>query len=131
MSARVIKLAEHIPLDLRPDANSMLEMKHSNPRYAVAEFKNWTENHVWSAKLSIELLVQLCVPANMDYSADDDVVWERLKVASRTTHRVNTNRYLVLGGGDLYFDTAMFAYLLYRDGKRRRSQFPFPKSLRL
>lgn len=129
----VLVFRRHVPLedykDLRPDANALQELKHSNPRLievGVAVPDGRSQDLLVSA----ELLAQLTAPRYMTLGLREDQVWDRLVRGAETNQTVNQDRYRNMLGQNVAMNTALVALYLWRQYKSEIEEagFQFPRA---
>lgn len=111
-------------LDLRYDANALLDLKHRDPLWARVHFSLYVGGILWpwykhERWVSIEKCVQAMHPSNQELDVDDETMLRRIKASVRTIHAVGDDRYKALVSATS-FDAVALVYTAFRDYQYQR-----------
>lgn len=111
--------------DLRPDANSLQQLRHKDPLYARVKItKRWGFNREVTIFVSMELVAQLTSPRFVSGSSTIKDLQERMWRAAETYPFVNLDRYLTLDRKFVANDSVRVALALL-EYERERSVVGF------
>lgn len=117
-------------IDLRPDSLALGKLRHKDSLKTHATYTQMCSNKYLMKKIdlvvSLELFSQITTGSNARVAADNQGMYERLRVAAETTQSVNLNRYAALAGEAIVQDTVLMAYAYFRDMGDRLEGFPVP-----
>jgi hypothetical protein len=119
-------VCDEIP-DLRHDANALQDIEHEDPLWAkclttLRHFGIRHPQHVGRVWISLEKFMQVYSPANQEIDMDIDTIWSRVKMSTRTIHKVNDDR--LRSFRDLVsFDTATVVFTALRDAQYKRRYY--------
>lgn len=112
-------------VDMRPDANSLQQLKHKDPLYARVELtKRWGFNRNVSIFVSMELVAQLTSPRFVSGSSTIKDLQERMWRAAESYPFVNLDKYLTLDRKFVANDSVRVALALL-EYERERSVVAF------
>jgi len=116
----------HAPRDLRPDLNSLNEIKHENPGYGVVEVsicrKHFSlidlvfrilgirKNKRRKQLVSLELLSQLLCAPVFAMNVDDETLWLKVNTVTKTLHTINDNRFVYFE--DMHLGSIRLSWLM-------------------
>lgn len=116
---------ETLSCDRRPDANSLQDIKHSDPKFAWVTF---TRNICWPWQkrtkrvlVSLELLAQLTAPKYMTLAGDSETALARIIRAAETIQKINFDRYDTFRARSVPMDTATLAWALWKHQREESS----------
>jgi hypothetical protein len=103
---RVFSLADEERRDLRPDSNSLQDVKHTDCRLAEIEYVDKLTSRRTKRVISVELFVQNTTAQNINYLDAPDVIRARVFQNVPRNMTIALNRYDVLNGRHVVNDTA-------------------------
>jgi hypothetical protein len=114
--------------DLRADGQSMRDLKHG-PRYFWVTYRQTSYSWIVIPNVvdtdflvSAEIMSQLWLPKNMDYTAPSSLIWERMGRVVESLHTVNYDRYLQFSQHNIHQDTRLVAYAMYLSIRNDREE---------
>jgi hypothetical protein len=134
---RFVRFADHTDRDERADAISLGELKHEKPQLAFVRCQtrrmDWLSRYFWTRwyttdlVVSLELISQANTAGVSSLTCTDDVVFQKIVHAIRSTHSVNYSRYSGLIGVDIPQNSAVLAFALHRKMLERLERLNFPR----
>lgn len=103
---RVFSLQDEERRDLRPDSNSLQEVKHHDCRLAEIEYHDRLTSRRTKRVISVELFVQNTTAQNINYLDAPDVIKARVFQNVPRNMTIALNRYDVINGRHVVNDTA-------------------------
>lgn len=119
-----------IDLDGRADGISMGALKHFDPIFATVEVETYDYTYGFFRKeqkmVSLELLAQILIPANIKLTADDKTVFAKMQQTVSTLNSLNYNKYLAVSCEYVPQNTLVLAFAMFRHMKEglRHQNFP-------
>lgn len=130
----MLKFVRNVPTDdlkdLRPDSNSLQELKHKDPRLIEVSVYSVEKDASVVLVVSAELLAQLTAPRYMTLGLRESQVWDRLVRGAETNQTVNQDRYRSMIGQNVSMNTALVALYLWRQycAEIDEAGFLFPRA---
>jgi hypothetical protein len=123
--------------DARADYLTTGKLKHEDPLLAWVEFKDygldlfffWKCTERRKLTVSLELLSQILIAANLSMTASDELVAEKLQYQAARVDSVNIDRSWAVQGHHIVQDTVFVAYALHKQRLEERMACPFPRTL--
>lgn len=105
--------------DMRPDANTLQEVRHRNPLFIEVAVRArakawWGRDRVTRYVISAELLAQLRAPRLVNPMLSEASAYDAIMRAATTNQTVNWNRYRDMVAASVPVSTAMVAMMMWQ-----------------